>query len=155
MRACLKTINFAKNFRGKRKGANILERALIQFLLFSIILNPLQAKSEKEIINDLLHYLEVSDVIFFKNSIPYSSKEGRSLLESNFTFSGNTIKTAEEFIDRIASKSAQTGQVYYVKLENGEKFTLKEWFSEKLENIRKKHSFKKRNKRYFLKTTGS
>ena len=110
-------------------------------------IGDLDAKDdEKENINLLLQSLEKSDAIFFKNSIPYSSHEARELLETDLVRSGITVVSADDFIKRIATRSLDTGHIYYLKLESGEKLKLSVWMSKELEKIREKPKKKKRRK---------
>ena len=54
-----------------------------------------------------------------RNGTVHDTDTAVSFLRGKLKHYGNDIKTAEEFIDRLASKSSTTGQLYWVKLPDG------------------------------------
>ena len=47
----------------------------------------------------------------------------------------DSIKTAEDFIDKIASKSSMTGTEYKIVYDNGKEITTKKFLYDKLKNL--------------------
>lgn len=59
------------------------------------------------------------DMRLVRNGTEHDTDTAVSFLRGKLKHYGNDIKTAEEFIDRLASKSSTTGQLYWVKLPDG------------------------------------
>ena len=59
------------------------------------------------------------DMRLVRNGTEHDTDTAVSFLRGKLKNYGSDIKTAEEFIDRIASKSSTTGQLYWVKLPDG------------------------------------
>lgn len=96
------------------------------------------ALSESEKIKVLLDKIENSGLIFIRNGMEYSSKKARKHLELKLSNAGSKIRTAEQFIGYIATKSSWTGVPYYVKLPDGTKLKSADWLRRRLAEIEKK-----------------
>jgi hypothetical protein len=59
------------------------------------------------------------DMRLVRNGTEHDTDTAVSFLRGKLKSYGSDIKTAEEFIDRIASKSSTTGRLYWVKLPDG------------------------------------
>lgn len=59
------------------------------------------------------------DMKLVRNGTEHDTETAVTFLRGKLKAQGGDIKTAEEFIDRIASKSSMTGQLYWVKLSDG------------------------------------
>jgi hypothetical protein len=59
------------------------------------------------------------DMHLVRNGTVHDTDTAVSFLRGKLKHYGNDIKTAEEFIDRLASRSSTTGQLYWVKLSDG------------------------------------
>ena len=59
------------------------------------------------------------DMRLVRNGTEHDNATAVSFLRGKLKHYGDDIKTAEEFIDRLASKSSTTGQLYWVKLPDG------------------------------------
>ena len=59
------------------------------------------------------------DMRLVRNGTEHDTDTAVSFLRGKLKSYGSDIKTAEEFIDRIASKSSTTGQLYWVKRPDG------------------------------------
>ena len=119
----------------------------VLIILILLLLPAIHADSEKIMIHQLLEALEKSEAIFFKDSIPYSSHEGRIHIESYWIRSGITVTTVEDFIEKIATKDAITGHYYYLKLETGEKIMLSEWLKNAWEKAKLEMQNSKKKKK--------
>lgn len=89
---------------------------------------------ESKQIETLLFIIENSSIIFIRNGTEYSSKEAADHLRSKWEQSGRQIKTLDEFIKNIASKSSMSGTPYQIKLKSGEIISAEEWYNEQLSN---------------------
>ncbi len=77
------------------------------------------ALTEKEKIESILSALAKSDAIFIRNGTEYSGADAAEHLRSKWNYAGDKIKTATEFIDRLASKSSASGKPYQVRCKDG------------------------------------
>jgi hypothetical protein len=59
------------------------------------------------------------DMRLVRNGTEHDTDTAVSFLRGKLKHFGSDIKTAEEFIERLASKSSTTGQLYWVKLSDG------------------------------------
>jgi hypothetical protein len=111
-------------------------------IFFSITLFSQTTKKTKSILTEsekikfLLNELEKANgkIKFIRNGEEFSSKEAKSHMQRKLDYAGDKIKTVNEFIDQIATKSSMTGNKYYVVLEDGTKIESAIW----LRNLLKK-----------------
>lgn len=94
--------------------------------------------SEQEKIHALLEYIKKSDLLFIRNGAEYPPARAGEHLEYKLKKAGNRIRTAEEFIRYIASRSVSSGKPYYIKLKNGEVVESAQWLRLKLAELEKK-----------------
>jgi len=87
------------------------------------------AKDETKEIEALLKKIESSNIIFVRNGDEYSAQDAAEHLRSKWKQSAGKIKTKNDFINHIATQSSMTGELYYVILKDGQKFTLSDWIS--------------------------
>jgi hypothetical protein len=59
------------------------------------------------------------DMRLVRNGKEHDTEMAVSFLRGKLKHYGDGIKTAEEFIDRLASRSSTTGQLYWVRLSDG------------------------------------
>jgi hypothetical protein len=59
------------------------------------------------------------DMRMVRNGSVYDPDMAVTFLRRKLSSMGDDIKTAEEFIDRIATRSSTTGQLYWVRLPDG------------------------------------
>ena len=102
--------------------------------LFATMPMTAQARDnhEQERIDRIIHMVEVADVLFIRNGKSYSPDIASSHLRRKLFFAGSRIKTSDEFLHYIATKSFKSGKPYYVKLKNGVTMTAFEWITSKL-----------------------
>lgn len=116
-----------------------------KIFLFYIILIPFVALfgqtkhilTETDKIKFLLNELDKpeSNLKFIRNGEEFSGKEAREHMQKKLDYAGNKIKTVNDFIDQIATKSSLTGNLYYVKLPNGTKIESAKWLRETLKKL--------------------
>ncbi len=115
-------------------------------LLFLVLLAAALASSTifalespaKEEIEHLITSVEKSDAIFVRNGTEYSSKEGADHMRYKLGQAGSKVKTAEDFITGIASKSYLSGKPYLMKQKDGTTTEVGPWLTKLLEEYRKK-----------------
>jgi len=103
--------------------------------LFSAGILSQSAISEQEKIERLIRSAEVSGYIFIRNDTEYTSREAASYMKIKLSRAGNRIKTADQFIKDLATRSSMTGRPYMVKLSNGKTLPLADWLRRKLLEI--------------------
>ena len=107
---------------------------IIFFLIF-FLPGDLVFAVENEEIEYLLSYIAASDCIFIRNGTEHQSKEAREHLEMKYDHVKRRIKTADDFIANIASKSSITRRKYQVRCK-GEKFSTEQWLEQALKSRR-------------------
>ncbi len=86
-------------------------------------------------IRALLEALGSSNLIFIRNDVEYPAVQAKSHLEMKLSRAGSRIRTADDFIRYLATKSSATGRPYYVKLPDGNKIESAVWLRKKLAEI--------------------
>ena len=87
---------------------------------------------ERARITALLDAVEHSGVKFIREGKEYSTVQGRKHLERKLRHAGERVKTAEDFIEGIASRSSTTGRPYFVRLADGEQMESGAWMRQRL-----------------------
>jgi hypothetical protein len=93
-----------------------------------------QTKAE---IDGLLTCVQTSGVRFIRNGTEYSGAEGAEHLRDKLAKAGDRIKTTDDFITGIASKSYLSGKPYLVKFADGHTQPTGDWLREQLAETRK------------------
>ena len=93
-----------------------------------------QTKAE---IDGLIDCVQISGVRFIRNGAEYSGAEGAQHLRDKLAKAGDRIKTTDDFIEGIASKSYLSGKPYLVKFADGHTQPTGDWLKEHLAETRK------------------
>jgi hypothetical protein len=80
----------------------------------------------------LLDAIGSSDLEFIRNGVEYTGKEAKAHLEEKMAFVNGRIRTAEDFINYIASESSVTGISYYVQSADGSQIEAGIWLRRQL-----------------------
>lgn len=88
----------------------------------------------------LLGFVEKADVKFIRSGKEYPPKEGADHLRTKLGKAGSRVKTAEDFIEGIASKSYLNGDEYLVKFSDGKTRPTGPWLKEALAKHRAQKS---------------
>src|SRR6266852_4040531 len=92
-----------------------------------------QADIESKKIEFLLHEVEqLKGAKFWRNGSSYAPKQAAEHLRMKWQKAGSAIKTAKDFIEKIASKSSMSGKAYEIEFEDGKKIETKAFFYKKL-----------------------
>jgi len=100
---------------------------------------------ENEEIAYLLSFIADSDCIFIRNNEEHSAKDARKHLEMKYNHVKKRIKTAEDFINKIATKSSLTRKLYQVSCA-GVLLPTKSWLEEALAHRRASMENQRENK---------
>ena len=80
----------------------------------------------------LLNYVATSNARFIRNGSEYSAKEGADHLRDKLSRAGERVKSAEDFIENVASKSYLSGKPYMVKTPEGQIVPTGPWLMQAL-----------------------
>lgn len=90
----------------------------------------------KEEVDYLIDTVAKTDARFIRNGKEYGSQEGADHLRSKLGQAGNRVKTAEDFIQGICTKSYLSGQPYLMKHKDGTTTEVGPWLTKALEKYR-------------------
>lgn len=90
-------------------------------------------------VNFLLGYVEGSGCAFYRNGTWYDSSAAQAHLRDKYRYlaARDLIDSAEDFIDRAATGSSLSGQVYQVRCNGGATVTSSQWLRDELARLRK------------------
>ena len=95
-----------------------------------------ESPAAQQEIDYLIRYIENSGARFIRNGKEYSAKEGADHMRDKLKQAGNRVKTAEDFITGIASKSYLSGKSYMVKMPDGKEIPTGPWLTDALAKYR-------------------
>ena len=106
-------------------------KPLLQVPIVVLALLPAAASAETmdNEIDYLISSVEISGCTFIRNGKQHSGKDARAHLKSKRRHNAYLYDSAEEFIDKIASKSAMSGKPYLIGCKGRAKQTAAEWFT--------------------------
>ena len=118
---------------------------LFRTALFAILLAAVAAlaqatpsASEQKLIDTLiLRVSNMKTMTFMRNGDEHNAADAAKHMQAKFDHFKDEIVTAEDFIDRCASRSEVTGKPYQVKLSNGVVKDAKEFLTAELHTLRK------------------
>ena len=96
---------------------------------------PETARAE---IDYLLGFIDRSGCKIYRNGSWYNPHESQAHLRDKYDYlsARNLIHTAEDFIDRAASKSSFSGKAYSIQCQAGPAVTTSQWLHEALAGYR-------------------
>lgn len=107
---------------------------MLALLALSLVANAID-DNEKMRIDGLLARIEASGVTFMRNGSTYDASEAAAHLRMKWEKAGARIRTAEEFIDKLASRSYLSGRPYEVVLPGGRRLEAGPWLSALLAEV--------------------
>jgi hypothetical protein len=89
-------------------------------------------------INYLLGFIESSGCEFYRNGSWYDAKRAQAHLRDKYEMlaAADRIHTAEDFIEKAATKSSLSGRPYQVKCRGSEAVTTNQWLRDVLARYR-------------------
>ena len=114
---------------------------LLALILALNMLPPAHAAAPAAVqieINHLLGLIEQSGCEFFRNGTWYNAQRAQAHLRAKYDVlaASDQIKTAEDFIEKAASKSSLSGLPYQIRCGGGAAMTTKQWFDAALVRYR-------------------
>ena len=96
------------------------------------------AMTEAEKIEHLIDYIAgLKGAVFIRNGSEHSPAEAAKHLRDKLRRAGSRIKTAEQFIEHLASKSSMSGEVYRIRFQDGTERPSGDVLTEELAKIEK------------------
>jgi Family of unknown function (DUF5329) len=108
--------------------------SIFTLVLTASIALGLDAQTKAEI-DELIAYVQTSGVRFIRNGLEYSGAEGAEHLRDKLAKAGDRVKTTEDFVTGIASKSSLSGKPYLVKFADGHTQPTGEWLRAHLAEV--------------------
>ena len=103
---------------------------------FSYAQNRIPILTEKEKIESLIIAIETLDSArFYRNGSFYHAKEAANHLRMKVDKAGDRVKTAQDFIEKVASKSYFIGDDYKIVYNNGKEVTSNSFLTAKLKQL--------------------
>jgi hypothetical protein len=98
---------------------------------------PLQiTASEKEKIEHLIFSIEtLATASFQRNGRYYTSKAAADHLRMKWKNAGTRIRTAKDFIEKVASASSVTGRPYTIRWPDGKETRASDYLTEQLKKL--------------------
>jgi hypothetical protein len=117
---------------------NLLKK-LRWLLLFGVFLAASSfaaPMTEEQKIEAMIHSIEVlPGAQFIRNGSTYDGKSAADHLRSKRNYAGSRIKTAEDFIQGIASRSSMSGKPYEVRFADGRTENSEVYFHDELKRL--------------------
>ena len=115
--------------------ANFITLSLAVLLAWVPAPQAISAEPAAEI-EHLLDAIGQSGCIFTRNGTDHSAAEAEDHLRMKYSRTKSRIKTAEAFIDRLASESSWTRKPYTLQCVNDEPELSRQWLYRELEQYR-------------------
>jgi hypothetical protein len=90
---------------------------------------------EKEKIEYLINHLEsMQDATFIRNGKEHDARTAGLFLRRKWQVNKDKVRTAEDFIESIASRSSTTGKAYIIRMKNGREIECGDYLSKTLDS---------------------
>lgn len=76
--------------------------------------------TEQQKIENLIAFIAKQDGVFIRNGSEYTPAQAAEHLRMKWRKAGGAIKTADDFIEKLASSSSMSGKPYQIKFKNGQ-----------------------------------
>ena len=117
----------------------ILMFALLQgTVLFSLAEADSLSAGEKQRIEALIKYVaESKEVEFVRNGASYSAATATTFLRLKWRANESEIKTARDFIEKVATMSVTSGKPYLIRFRDGSEMKSKDFLLAELGKLEK------------------
>jgi len=92
-------------------------------------------QDERERTERLIATVERADVVFIRNGREHDAGEAAAHLRRKWEQAGDRIRTAEDFIEQVGSRSSQSGEPYRIRTPDGTERESAHWLRERLQEI--------------------
>lgn len=107
----------------------------IACLLLCVSRLSVAASADQEV-SHLISFIKQSKATFIRNSNEHNSEEAAEHLAMKYRKAKRYAKTADDFIDNLASKSSWSGKAYTVILPDSSTLTASKWLTDELARFR-------------------
>lgn len=119
--------------------SKIMRSHIMVALLAALVSVPAICASPKEEIQHLLSAMGDSGCLFIRNRKQHTATEAEAHLSMKYKRAGSRVKTADMFIDKLASESSWTGEPYIIQCDE-DSTPSREWLSAELLKFRAESS---------------
>ena len=92
--------------------------------------------TERARIERLIHHVaRQRGVVFVRNSETFDAPKAAAHLQSKLERAGDRVRTVDDFIDGVASRSWLSGQAYSVRLPDGSEQPASQWLRSELRRL--------------------
>jgi hypothetical protein len=110
--------------------------ALSAILLFGALVLPAHAETMDKEIDYLLNTVGQSDCTFTRNGKSYPAADAQKHLQTKRKRGKRYFSSADEFIEKLASKSSMSGKPYFIQCGEEVQQPSGEWFATLLAKYR-------------------
>jgi hypothetical protein len=97
----------------------------------------LDPAAEAKKIEALIALVEgLADAKFVRNGIEYDAKTAGAFLRGKWDANKTKIKTAEDFIEQVATRSSTTGKPYLIRFKDGKEHESGEYLTDQLKKLK-------------------
>ena len=121
-------------FSNNQEDRGVLLKTL--FFTFMTLLTTSAFSSTPDEINHLLEYVEKTNCQYERNGSLYNGSEAVDHIKRKYDYYQDKIKSAEDFIDYSASKSAISGKQYLIHCEGKQPIKSRDWLTAELKRFR-------------------
>ncbi len=115
--------------------SKIMRSHIMVALLAALVSAPAFCASPQDEIQHLLSAIGDSGCMFIRNRKQHTATEAEAHLAMKLRRAGSRVKTAEVFIDRLASGSSWTGKQYVIQCGD-DSTPSRDWLTTELERFR-------------------
>ena len=92
--------------------------------------------TEKQKIEALIHQVDVlKDASFIRNGSTYNSSYAATFLRRKWQANQSEVRTARDFIDKVASLSGTSGKPYLIRFKDGKEIHSRDFLLAKLKSF--------------------
>ncbi len=120
---------------------NRLRRSLIAFLTLLVFAPAFAAPAppSSEIEALIARVAQSRDVVFIRNGSEHTAAEAAAHLRRKLAAAHGRVRTPEQFIDALGTRSSITGIAYRVRLADGRELESATWLRQLLRELRAAH----------------
>ena len=94
--------------------------------------------SEKQKIEALIKHIEgLQDTKFVRNGVEYDAESAGKFMRAKWAANESAIKTAQDFVEKIATASSTTGMPYLIRTKDGKDLKSGDYLLAELKKLEK------------------